>query len=223
MEIQLRDAQGQDVGTIQVRDDVFGVPSNPALVHQVMEGQRANTRPGTASTKTRSQVSASGKKVRPQKHTGFARAGAVSAPQWRGGGRAFGPSPRSFRQRTPKKMRRLSMLCLLSDKVREGALAVVDELTLDGPKTRDAARALEALGAGPTTLLMADGADSLVLRSARNIPRLKMLPASLLNTLDLYRHRKVIMTLEAVRKAESLWGRDPRRGATRPDVAEARG
>lgn len=216
MEIQLRNVKGEVVGSVEVRDDVFGAPANPALVHQVMVGQSANARQGTASTKTRARVSGGGRKPRPQKHTGAARAGTIRAPQWRGGGVVFGPHPRSYRQRTPKRMRRLSLVTTLSDKLREDDLVVLETLTLDSPKTAELVRVLDALEVGPAALLVADGADPSVLRSARNIPRLKMLPASLLNTLDLLKQRKVVMTLEAVRKAEEVWGGGPGRHKKHP-------
>ena len=196
---------------MRVRDDVFGVPMNRPLVHQVVVGQLANARQGTASVKTRAQVSGGGRKPRPQKHTGAARAGSIRAPNWRGGGVVFGPSPRSYRHRTPKKMRRLALTATLSEKVRSKELVVLDELALDRPKTREMVRVLAALEAGPSVLLVADGADPSVLKAARNIPRLKMIPCSLLNTVDLLNHRKVIMTLDAVRKAEALWGGGPDR------------
>ena len=119
---------------------------------------------------------------------------------------AFGVAPRDYRHHTPKRMRRLSLVAMLSDKAREEQLVVLDDLALSRPKTKDMIRILEALETGPSVLLVADGADESVLRCARNIPRLKMLPASLLNTLDLLNHRKVIMTLDAVRRSEELWG-----------------
>ena len=206
MQIRLRNAQGKVVGSVRVRDDVFGVPMNKALVHQVMVGQLANARQGTASTKTRAQVSGGGRKPRPQKHTGMARAGSIRAPNWRGGGVVFGAHPRDFRHHTPKRMRRLAITATLSDKVREDNLLVLEELTLERPKTSEMLQVLTDLDAGPSVLLVADGADPTTLRSARNIPRLKMIPASLLNTVDLLKHRKVIMTLDAVRRAEELWG-----------------
>ena len=135
----------------------------------------------------------------------------------------FGPHPRSYRQRTPKKMRRLSLITMLSEKVRAGDLLVLESLYLDVPKTKEFARVLDALDAGPKALLVADGADSAVLRSARNIPLLKMIPAALLSTVDLLNHRKVVMTIDAVRKAEELWGgsRDRRRKQSAPALAEA--
>lgn len=206
MELSLRNTQGDVVGSISVRDDVFGVPINQSLVHQVMVGQLANARQGTASVKTRGQVSGGGRKPRPQKHTGMSRVGSTRVPHWRGGGVAFGPHPRSYSHRTPKKMRRLSLVSALSDKVRHDELIVLDALTLDLPVTREMVRVLDTLEAGPSVLLAVDGADASVLRSARNIPRVKMIPSSLLNTLDVLKHQKIIMTVDAVRKAEELWG-----------------
>lgn len=225
MKIQVRNTRGEIVGDVEVREQVFGMPINPALVHQVMVGQLANARQGTANTKTRGKISGGGAKPRPQKGTGRARQGSIRAPHWRGGGTVFGPTPRSFRQRTPKRMRRLSLVTVLSDKVRESQLVVLDGLALDQPRTKEMVKVLDALDAGPSVLLVADGADKSVLRCARNIPRLKMLPASLLNSLDLLNHRKVVMTLDAVRRAEELWGEPAtrrRRAATAaPDKSHA--
>jgi large subunit ribosomal protein L4 len=206
VKLDVRSTNGEVVDRVEVRDEVFGAPANPFLVHQVMVGQQANARQGTASTKTRAQVSGGGRKPFSQKGTGRARQGSTRSPVLRGGGVVFGPHPRSFRHRTPKRMKRQSLLVVLSDKVREGDLVVVDNLTLERPATSEMVRVLDALDAGPPVLMVADGADHTVLRSARNIPRLKLVPASLLNTLDLLKHRKVVMTMDAVRKAEEVWG-----------------
>ena len=206
VKLRLRNLRGENVGDVDVRDDVFGVPMNQPLVHQVMVGQLANARQGSAATKTRGQVSGGGAKPRPQKGSGRARAGTIRAPQWRGGGTVFGPTPRSFRQRTPKRMKRQAMLAVLSDKAREGELVVLDRLELESMKTKEMAEGLRTLGADSSVLLVGDGADPSTLRCARNIPKLKMLPAALLNTVDLLNHRKLVMTVDAVRKAEALWG-----------------
>ncbi|MCH8205479.1 MAG: 50S ribosomal protein L4 [Chloroflexi bacterium] len=206
MKLRLHNLEGKVVRQVDVRDDVFDVPMNAALVHQVAVGQQANARQGTASTKTRSQVSGGGAKPRPQKGTGRARAGTIRAPQWKGGGVVFGPAGRSYRHRTPKRMKRQSLVAMLSDKARTNQLLVVESLELNEPKTREVVKALNALGADSSVLLVADGADETVLRCARNVPRLKMLPAALLNVGDLLNHRSVVMTLDAVRKAEELWG-----------------
>jgi len=214
--LSVRNIEGKGVGRIDVRDDVFDAPANQALVHQVVVGQLANVRQGTADTKTRGRVSGGGAKPRPQKGTGRARAGTTSSPVWRGGGVVFGPHPRSYRHHTPKRMRRLSIVSALSDKVREGGLVVVDALDV-APKTSELLVVLDALDASAPALLIADGADPAVLRASRNIRRIKTLPAALLNTLDLLNYRKVVMTVEAVRTAEALWGgvRRRRRGQTR--------
>ncbi len=222
VELKVRNSQGQVVGTVEVKDSLFDVPMNAALVHQVAVGQMANRRQGTHKTKTRAEVSGGGIKPRPQKYTGRSRQGSIRAPQWKGGGIVFGPVPRSYRHDTPKRMRRLSLAMVLSDKVREELLVVVDKLDLGQSKTKEMMKVLETLGARQAALLVADGADSAVLKAARNLPELDMLPASLLNTLDLLRHRKVIMTLDALRKAEELWG-EPQARNTRQQVVAAEG
>ena len=206
MRLVVKNTQGGDAGSVQVRDDIFDAPMNPAVVHQVAVGQRANARRGTASTKGRSSVSGSGRKPFPQKTTGRARQGSTRAPQLRGGGVVFGPQPRSFAHRTPKRMRRQSLVALLSQKVRDDELVVLESLDLEPPKTAEMVRVMSALGAATSVLLIADGADHAVLRAARNIPRLKMIPAYLLNTLDLLNHGTVVITVEAVRKVEEVWG-----------------
>ncbi len=206
MKLTVQNIQGGTVRDIDVRDDVFDAPRNEALVHQVTVGQLANQRQGTADTKTRGRVSGGGRKPRPQKGTGSARAGTIRSPIWKGGGVVFGPHPRSYRQRTPKRMRRLALLSVLSDKVRDGELVVLDSFALDQPRTAEMAEVLGALDATSSVLLVVDGADQDALAASRNIQKLKTLPASLLNALDLMNHRKVIMTVEAVRKAEEIWG-----------------
>ena len=206
MKLPLSNTKGDAVGNIEVRDDVFGRPMREAVIHQVMVGQLANRRQGTAKTKTRAQVSGGGAKPRPQKSTGRARQGSIRSPQWKGGGIAFGPMPRSYRHRTTRRMRRLSLVTTLSGAVREGRLLVLDEIALDRPRTSEMVQVLKALNAGPSVLLVADGVAPEVLRCARNIPRVRMLPSKSLNTLDLLSYRTIVMTVDAVRNAEALWG-----------------
>ncbi len=212
MKLKLRNKDGRIAGDIEVRDDVFGAPMNEALVHQVMVGQLANARQGTAGSKSRSDVSGGGRKPFSQKGTGRARQGTTRAPHMRGGGSAFGPAPRSYRHKTPKRMKRSSVLAVLSEKVRDGRVTVLEDMSLENGKTREMVRALDALKAEAPVLLVADGADAGVLRAARNIPRLSMLPAALLNTVDLLNHRDVVMTVEAVRRSEQIWGGPLKRG-----------
>ncbi len=223
MKLKLRNKEGRIAGDVEVMDEVFGAPMNEALVHQVVVGQLANARQGTAQSKSRSDVSGGGRKPFSQKGTGRARQGTIRAPHMRGGGTAFGPAPRSYRHHTPKRMKRASMLAVLSDKVRDGRVTVLEELSLESGKTREMVRVLGALRAETPVLLVADGADADTLRAARNIPRLSMLPAALLNSVDLLKHQGVVMTLDAVRKAEELWGAPLRRGTTEAVEAESGG
>lgn len=202
MKLDIKNVLGKVVGKIDVSDEVFSVPINEALIHQVMVGQLANARQGTSSTKTRANVSGGGAKPRPQKGSGRARAGTIRAPQWRGGGVVFGPEPRSYRHNTPKRMKRLSLVSMLSDKAREGHLVILDKLILANSKTKDMAEVLSALKVAHSVLLIADGVNHEILRCARNIPRVKTLPAYLLNTLDLLNHRTLVMTVDSVRNAE---------------------
>ena len=206
MNIEVKNIQGESVDEIEIRDDVFGVPMNSALVHQVVVGQLANARQGTAKVKTRSEVSGGGRKPWPQKHTGRSRQGSIRSPLWKGGGVTFGPAPRSYRQRTPKKMRRAAIRMTLSDKVRTGNLVVLQDLAFESPKTKDFVAMMRALGLERSVLLVADGADHTALRAGHNVQGVDMLPADLLNAVDVMNHRTLIMTLEAVRKAEGLWG-----------------
>ena len=205
MRLPVRNIQGRVVETVEIRDDVFGAPENKALVHQVMVGQLANARQGTASVKTRAEVSGGGAKPRPQKGTGRARLGSIRSPQLRGGGVVFGPKPRSYRQRTPKRMRRQALIAMLSDKARHDNLVVVENLDVE-PKTKEMIKFLRAVRADSSALLVGDGPAPASLRAARNIKRVKALPAALLNTVDLLNHRTLIMTVDAVREAERRWG-----------------
>ena len=207
MRISVKNIYGKGVGHIEVKDDVFNAPPNSALVLQVLVGQRANARQGTADTKTRAQVSGGGRKPHPQKGTGRARAGSNTSPIWRGGGVIFGPHPRSYRQRTPKRMRRMSTVSVISNKLRDGELIVVDGFIDDQSKTKDLVSVLDGLIRSRTsTLIVADDNEGGFVRSARNIPKTKTLPATLINTLDLVNHRNVVMTVNAVRKFEELFG-----------------
>ena len=206
MKLPLTNTRGDAVGDIDVRDDVFGRPMREAVIHQVMVGQLANRRQGTAKTKTRAQVSGGGAKPRPQKSTGRARQGSIRSPQWKGGGVVFGPTPRSYRHRTTKRMRRLSLVTTLSGAVREGRLLVLDEIALAQPRTSEMVQVLKSLNVGASVLLVADGAAPEVIRCARNIPRVRMMPSKSLNTLDLLSYRTIVMTVDAVRNAEALWG-----------------
>ena len=197
---------GEEVEQIEISEHVFDVPFNQALVHQVMVGQRANARQGTASTKTRGEVSGSTRKMFRQKGTGLARAGSRRSPLRRGGGITFGPRPRSYRQAIPRKMRRQALRCVLSAKIRDKELIVLEQLKLEQPKTKEIARVLAALGVDSSALIVTSEPEANVVKSARNLPGIKVKPASLLNVVDILSGKILLMTVAAVRKAEELWG-----------------
>ena len=206
MKLDVRNMSGDIVDSVEVLDDVFCAPMNSALLHQVVVGQLANKRQGTAKVKTRSEVAGGGAKPRPQKYTGRARQGSIRSPQWRGGGVVFGPTPRSYNQRTPKRVKREAIKIVLSDKAKSGQLVVLDELKLADAKTKLMAQALKALGVESSALLVGETIGEEVLRASRNIPRIRTLPVSLLNAVDVLNANRVIMTVDAVRRAEELWG-----------------
>ncbi len=206
MQVPVYSLNGEVIKHIEVSDRVFAVPFNQAVVHQAMVRQQANARQGTASTKTRSEVSGSGRKLYRQKHTGLARAGSRRSPLRRGGGIAFGPKPRSYRQAMSKKMRQLALRCVLSAKARDGELMVVEQLKFDEPKTKDMVRILAALGVDSSALIVTREPEAKVVKSARNLPGIRTLPASLLNVVDILSYKALLMTEAAVRRAEELWG-----------------
>jgi len=197
---------GEVVEQIEISDQVFAVPFNEGVVHQAMVRQQANARQGTASTKTRGEVSGSSRKLFRQKGTGFARAGTRRSPLRRGGGITFGPKPRSYRQAMPKKMRQLALRCVLSAKAGDGELKVLEELKLEEPKTKQMVEILAALRVDSSALVVTTEPEENVIKSARNLKGIKTTPANLLNVLDILSHKMLLMTVTAVRKAEQLWG-----------------
>ena len=222
MQVPVYSLSGEIVKQIEISDRVFAESFNETVVHQAMVRQRANARQGTASTKTRSEVVGSTRKLFRQKHTGFARAGSRRSPLRRGGGVAFGPKPRSYRQAMPKKMRRLALRCLLSAKVKDGELMVIEELKLSEPKTKEMVRILAGLGVDTSALVVTGEPEANVAKSVRNLELVKALPASILNVIDLLSYRALVMTESAVRKAEELWGNGLAQGGDRellPGVA----
>jgi len=206
VQISVYNNAGQEITKIEVADSVFGVKPNEALVHQALVRQLANSRQGTADTKTRREVSGSSRKLYRQKHTGMARAGNRRSPLRRGGGIIFGPHPRSYRQAMPKKMRRLAIRNILSAKVAGEELKVIDSFGLEEPKTKQMAQILQALGIGSSALLVTADIDTTVVKSARNIATMKTLPANMLNIVDLMSYDILLMTVDAVRRVESMFG-----------------
>ncbi|MDP6647192.1 MAG: 50S ribosomal protein L4 [Dehalococcoidales bacterium] len=214
MQLPVHSLTKKAVDYIEVSDYVFAVPFNEAVVHQALVSQHANARQGTASTKTRSKVVGSTRKLYAQKHTGNARTSSVKSPLRRGGGVIFGPEPRDYRQALPKKMRRLALRCLLSAKARDGELIVVEELGFAEPKTKVMAQILSALGVDSSALVVTPQSAENVVKSAHNIPGVKIIPANLLNTVALLNHKKIVLTMGAVRTVNELWGEKLTAGAS---------
>ncbi len=217
MQVPVYNIGGEVVKNIDISDRVFAVPMNDAVVHQALVKQRAGARQGTHDTKGRGEVAGSGKKMYAQKHTGEARVGDKRSPIRRGGGVAFGPHPRDYTKQMPKKARQLALRCLLSSKASEGSLKVLEGFSFEAPKTKDMIKVLDALKLDSSALIVTAAPEVNVVKSARNIPGVKTLPANILNVVDLLSHNALVMTEDAVHKAESIWGE----GATQEDSSAA--
>ena len=218
MQVPVYNIAGEVVRQIEVSDHVFAVPFNETVVHQVMVGQRANARQGTASTKTRGAVHGSTRKLFRQKGTGYARAGSKKSPLRRGGGITFGPHPRDYRQAIPRKMRRLALRCVLSAKAGDGELKVLEEFDFTEPKTKKMVEALSALGVDSSALIVTPEPDENVIKSARNLSKIKTMPVNVLNVLDILSYKMLLMTEAAVRSAEQLWGNGLTQGGDNASV-----
>ncbi len=207
MQVPIYSLAGEVVDYIELSQSIFSLPFNEAVVHQAMARQLANIRQGTASTKTRGEVRGSTRKLYSQKHTGRARRGDKKAPLLRGGGVVFGPKPRTYQQSLPKKMRRLALKCLLSAKIKEGNIKLVQKLDLEKPKTKEMINVLSSLGVDSSALILTAQPTPCVVKSAANLPEVKVLPAALINVLDLLSYKMLIATVPAIRNIEQIWGK----------------
>ena len=196
--VTVKTQSGGDAGNADLDAEVFGIEPNPAVMHQVVTAQLAARRAGTHSTRTRREVRGGGAKPWRQKGTGRARAGSIRAPQWRGGGVAHGPKPRDYGQRTPKKMVKLALRSALSDRAAEGNVLVVDEWTFASPKTKDAAAALQAIGAEGRVLVVLGDGDENAWKSFRNLTSVHCLHVGELNTYDVLDADTVVFTKETL-------------------------
>ena len=196
--------EGSKVNSIELNQDIFGIEPNQHVLFEAVNLQRASLRRGTHSVKNRSAVSGGGKKPFRQKGTGNARQGTIRAPHYRGGGVVFGPTPRSYSYKMPRKMRRLALRSALSAKVNEEALTVVDNLALDTPKTKDFTAILENLNADKKVLLVLENEDVNVELSSRNLQGVTVLTLEELNVLDILAANRVIFTEGAINKAEEV-------------------
>ncbi len=194
----------QQVGDIELNDNVFGVEVNGALLHQAVVMQLASQRLGTHATKTRAFVRGGGRKPWKQKGTGRARSGSRRSPLWVGGGTVFGPHPRSYAFSMPRKQRRLAIKCALSDKVQEGSLLVLDALDFEAPKTKQVVKLLQTFEADKKALIITAEEAENVERSSRNIPGVKAINTMGLNVYDILNHDKLFVTKDAVARIEEV-------------------
>ena len=197
--------KGDDVRSLNVKDHIFAAAKNVSLVHQVLVGELANARQGTASTKTRAEVSGGGRKPWRQKGTGRARAGSNRSPIWRGGGVTFGPKMRSYRKNTPKRMKRLALISALSGKVSNGDVLVVDSMQFDEPMTTNKVVSnLQQLGLSKSTLLLGSPDHSSSIQYIRNIPWVKAIPVEILSVGTLLKYQKILIDVQGVKILEGM-------------------
>jgi large subunit ribosomal protein L4 len=206
MQVAVRNTQGETVGQVELRDEIFGLEPNVPVMHQALVRQLANARLGTHKTKKRKEVRGGGRKPWRQKGTGRARQGSIRAPQWRGGGAVFGPQPRSYGQKMPRKMRRLAYRSALSIKAQEGQIVVLDDLQMETPRTRDMLGILDRLELEASVLILLPERNETVEKSTRNIPDVKTLRASYLNVRDLLNFDYLLVPLGALEVIEGILG-----------------
>jgi large subunit ribosomal protein L4 len=192
--IKMKSAAGKESGPIDLDESIFGIEPNVPCMHQVVTAQLAARRAGTQSTRTRAEVAGGGAKPWKQKGTGRARQGSIRSPQWKGGGVALGPKPRSYAQKTPKKMIRLALRSALSDRAAEGKVIVVDEWGFDGPSTKAAAALLRSLEVEGRVLVVVGGDDEVAWKSFRNLPQVHLIETRQLNAYDVLVSDQVVFT-----------------------------
>lgn len=202
--VALYNAQGSEVGEIELSDAIFGIEPNESVVHEAVVMQMASWRRGTHCTKSRGEVRGGGRKPWKQKGTGRARVGTIRSPLWRGGAIVFGPKPRSYSYSIPKKKRRLALKSVLSSKVLENEIIVVDSLDFDAPKTKEMVKVLDALKVDKKALVVTAEVDENVEKSARNIEGITPMNATAMNVYDILAHNKLIITKDAIAKVEEV-------------------
>ncbi len=203
--VDVYNIEGKKVSDVELNESIFGIEPNEAIVHSVLVNYLANQRQGTQSTKTRSEVSGGGRKPWRQKGTGRARQGSIRAPQWIKGGIALGPKPRSYKYRVNKKERQLAVKSLLSSKVLENNLIVLDKVELKEIKTKNMVKALDSLKVTGKTLILLPEKNENVQKSARNIEGVKTTLVNTINVYDLLKYNKLVITLDTVKKLEEVY------------------
>ncbi|MDN6028438.1 MAG: 50S ribosomal protein L4 [Lactobacillus sp.] len=200
--LKVIDQNGKASGEVTLNDEVFAIEPNESVLFDAILRQRAGQRQGTSKVKNRSEVRGGGKKPWKQKGTGRARQGSIRSPQWRGGGVVFGPTPRSYAYNMPKKQRRLAIKSVLSQKLADNELVILDSLTLAAPKTKELVALLAGLKLEGKVLLVSD--DNNIKLSAHNLPNVKVVPTNGLNVVDAVNYDKLVLTQAAVKKIEEV-------------------
>ena len=203
--VDILNIKGENVGSLELNETLFNTEISEHSVYEVVKNQLANKRQGTQSAKTRSEVRGGGRKPFRQKGTGRARQGSIRAPHYTGGGVVFAPKPRDYSYRVPKKLRRKALYSVLTSKVVDGELIVLDDLKLENIKTKEAAAVLNAVEAGKKAYVVTAENDTNVYRSFRNIEGVDVASASLINVYDLVRHNKLVITKDAIAKLEEVF------------------
>ncbi len=203
--VSVYDMNGNAVSELELNDAVFGIEPSEYAMHQAVVNYLANQRQGTQSTLTRTEVSGGGRKPWRQKGTGHARQGSTRSPQWRHGGIALGPKPRSYTYTLNKKVKRLALLSALSSKVQENEMVVVDSIKIDGFKTKSIVNMLKALNVDGKALIVLDTVDQQVIKSAANIPGVKTTQVNTLNVYDILNYSKFVVVKDAVAKIEEVY------------------
>ena len=203
--VNVYNMQGEQVEEIELSETIFGIEVNEHVVYEVVKNQLANKRQGTQSAKTRAEVRGGGKKPWRQKGTGRARAGSTNSPIFTGGGVVFAPKPRDYSYKVPKKIRRLAMKSVLTSKVIENEIIVIDEFILDSPKTKDMVNILSKLSADRKALIVTLNPESNVIKSAKNIPNVQTTVVNNMNVYDILKYNSLIITKEAVKKVEEVY------------------
>jgi large subunit ribosomal protein L4 len=203
--VALYNVSGQQVGEVELAETVFGIEPNSHVMNEAVLMQRASLRAGTHKTKGRSEVRGGGRKPWKQKGTGRARQGSIRSPQWKGGGIVFGPTPRSYAYKLPKKVRRLAIKSALSSKVADNQIIVLDELAFAKPKTKEFQTILNNLKVERKALVVTSEYDETIALSVRNLPNAKFVPAEGINVLDVLGYDQLIITKDAAKKVEEVF------------------
>jgi large subunit ribosomal protein L4 len=204
--VKVKNLKNEEVGEIELSDQVFDAPLNKSLIYEAVKCYLSNQRAGTSATKTRGNTSGSGRKLWKQKGTGRARVASLRSPLWKGGGNVHGPQPRDWSYNIPKKMRRGAIRSVLSERLREGGLVVVEDFNLSSHKTREFAETLAALGLDKQVLVVAVSGNGNLALSSRNLPNVKLVSASSINVYELLTHEQVAFTKEAVSQLDKQLG-----------------